>query len=390
MSDKDIFYLEKVFPEPSQIFQSNYKTATAIAEDCVFVLDTNVLLVPFHTSEKNLEDIRKILTQLKEENRLFLPARAVREFANNRAGKLGELFLKLRQSKANLNSGHFQLGDYPLLSNNVSFQNLQKNFEQIRALLKEAQKMFASLERDILAWNWDDSVSALYKDIFTGDLIKEVQKSERALEDDLAFRIKYKVAPGYKDSNKPDDGIGDLMIWQTAMEIAKDQKKDLIIVSNDQKNDWFYKQDKEGLYPRYELFDEFRRFTGGGSMQIVNFTRFLELLHASTDTIQEVKESLEKAEIRVYRRGFTASQLALGLRIEHEHFGRGVIKHLIGNSDGNDKAEVIFDGPGYKQLYLPWAPLRILQNSHNFRIINPVDLDSQTFSLFEFREEDEE
>ena len=88
------------------------------------------------------------------------------------------------------------------------------------------------MEADILSWNWDDSVSKIYKEIFTPELIIEVQKSEEELVEDLEFRIAHKIAPGFKDSGKLDDGIGDLIIWQTA-EYDLLRPADAVLISMD-------------------------------------------------------------------------------------------------------------------------------------------------------------
>ncbi|MDP1841780.1 MAG: PIN domain-containing protein [Sediminibacterium sp.] len=272
MSDKkDIFYLDKIFPNADKIFSEDFKSAKEIMPNAIIVLDTNVLLVPFDTTEKNVIDIKSIYLKYKKEGRLFIPARVAREFANNRANRIGDIFLQIRQLKDNLNSGNFKINKYPILENNADYKEISKEFDSIQRSIKESRKRFDNLESHIQNWTWNDSVSIAYKEVFTKDIIVEVSKSQEELEKDLSFRIDYKVAPGYKDSKKPDDGIGDLLIWQTILEIAKAKNKDLIFVTNDQKNDWFYKQDKIGLYPKYELFDEFRRFTNGKSIAIINF-----------------------------------------------------------------------------------------------------------------------
>jgi predicted nucleic acid-binding protein len=362
MSDKDIFYLDKVFPEPDKIFSFEYETLDTVASDCIFVLDTNVLFVPFDTSEKNLDEIKQIFLSLKKGDRLFLPARVVREFANNRAKRLGDLFQKVRQNKENLNSGNFKIDDYPLLQGNAGYQTLVENYKTIGDLIKSCRKLLEQVEADILSWNWDDNVSKVYKEIFTPELIIEVKKTEEDLIKDLKFRIEFKIAPGYKDSGKLDDGIGDLVIWQTALEIAKDKNKHLILVSNDQKNDWFYRQEKQGLYPRYELFDEFRRFTGGKSMHIVSFPKFLEILHAKPETVDEIKETIRNYEIR---RRHQKTELVEGMLVEHPKFGIGKIARLDVNPVGHVKATVNFADSGIKQLLVRFASLRVIDNEHN-------------------------
>ncbi|MFI8606660.1 PIN domain-containing protein [Cellulophaga baltica] len=385
MSDKkDIFYLDKIFPDSSKIFSFEYKPLDELVDNSIFILDTNVLFVPFDTSEKNLEDIKNILLKIKEENKLFLPARVAREFANNRAKRLGDLFLKLRQTKDNLNSGNYKSEDYPLLQGNSNYKEVLESFEKISELIKTSRKLLNKVESDILSWNWNDNVSKTYKAIFTEDIIIEVEKSKEDLIKDLEYRIEHKIAPGYKDSNKLDDGIGDLIIWQTAMEIAKAKKMNLILVSNDQKNDWFYKQDKTGLYPKYELFDEFRRFTDGLSLQIINFPKFLEIQHARAETIKEVRDSIKKVNTKKksFLINLSSDDLAVGLMVDHRRFGLGIIKEL-----DKEKVLVDFNENGMKKLLIRFSPMNILNNSHNFHIKNPdFDGDPKTYQLLDLDE----
>lgn len=380
MNDKkDIFYLDKVFPESGKIFSENFKPFSEIIKDGIIVLDTNVLLVPFDTNEKNVMDIKNIYLKYKQEKRLFIPARVAREFANNRANKIGEIFLQIRQLKDNLNSGNFKINQYPILQNNQDYQDLIAEFNLIQKGIKKSRKHLELLENHIQSWNWNDNVSQSYKEIFTSDIIIEVQKNKEDLEKDLAFRIEFKVAPGYKDSKKPDDGVGDLVIWQTILEIAKDKASDILFVTNDQKNDWFHKQDKIGLYPKYELFDEFRRYTSGKSIGIINFVTFLELSNAKAETIKDIKISIEENSQTEYKLNPTG--LIEGLQVEHQKFGKGQIIKLR-KSGTEDIADIVFINHGQKSLLLKYVMLKILDTGSNFLLQNPdFDGDPRTYQL---------
>lgn len=356
--EKNIFYLDKVFPEADKIFSESFRDPEEIIKDGIIILDTNVLLVPFDTNEKHLSDIKNIFLKYKSNNRLFIPARVAREFANNRANKISNVFLQLRQLKDKLNSGTFKIEQYPMLQNNADYQDLLKQFDLIHKSINTSRKHLENIESHIQSWTWNDSVSTAYKEIFTSEIIVEVQKSNEELEKDLAFRIEYKIAPGFKDSKKPDDGVGDLVIWQTILEIAKKEQKDLIFVTNDQKNDWFYKQDKIGLYPKFELFDEFRRFTNGKSISIINFIKFLELSNANKDTINEVKEVYQSNSEQEFIRGLKG--IVKGEKVEHTKFGVGTVTEVDLRDPNNKKATINFQKIGSKTLLLDFAMLRRL------------------------------
>jgi predicted nucleic acid-binding protein len=384
---RDIFYLDKVFPEADKIFSENFKNAKEIIKNGIIVLDTNVLLVPYDTSEKNVYDIKSIYLNYKSQDRLYIPARVAREFANNRANRIGEIFLQIRQIKDNLNSGNFKINHYPILENNSDYNELTKQFKTIQKYIKTSRNHLDNLENHIQSWTWNDIVSQAYKEIFTAEVIIEVQKNEEDLERDLEFRIEYKIAPGFKDSKKPDDGIGDLVIWQTILELAKDKESDIVFVTNDQKNDWFYKQDKIGLYPKYELFDEFRRYTNGKSISIINFIKFLELSNAKAETIKDVKTTLEEnlsVEIISSHYG-----LIEGMEVEHPKFGKGKILSLD-KMGVNETAIVKFNEFGIKTLLVRFSSLKILDTGLNFLLQNPnFDGDPRTYQIKENAEEED-
>lgn len=152
--------------------------------------------------------------------------------------------------------------------------------------------MLDKLSEDLMNWKWDDPVSKMYEEIFTNDIIVEVKKSDEDLKKEHEFRNEHYIPPGYKksDQNKPDNGIGDLIIWQTVLEIGKEKNSNIIFVTNEGHGDWFYRLQNTAILPKYELLDEFRRFTDEKSICIINFSKFLVIQHAQDATVEEISE----------------------------------------------------------------------------------------------------
>lgn len=284
------FYLEKILPNSVEILSSFYKSIEDIKGNCVFILDTNVLLFPYKTSTQSLKELRSIYDKLIKSNRLFIPARAIREFGNNRGKNLAEIYKRLKQKENSLDKIESKSDFYPILEKEEGYIQLQKNEEELKKIIKKSREAIKSLQEKVSNYTWNDPISELYKELFSSTIIKEVQKSKEDLIDDLTFRIEHKIAPGYNDSSKSDKGIGDLIIWQTILEIGKDLKKDVIFVTDDSKNDWFYIEEKKTIYPKFELFDEFRRYSQN-TIHIVDITTFLEIQNASEQTIKEVQQN---------------------------------------------------------------------------------------------------
>ncbi|PJJ48812.1 PIN domain-containing protein [Hymenobacter chitinivorans] len=364
----NLFYLEDVYPDASSLLSSVFKTVDQIVPNTIFVLDTNVLLTSFDASSNTISDIEGILLSIKSQNKLYIPARVAREFVNNRGKKIGELYLKMRQNKESLNRVSFKMDEYPLLSDNSNYNKLKDVFGNISKLVSESRKLFDALDNDIKQWHWNDNVSEVYKRIFSSEVVIELKEERAKVIEDLKFRMIHKIAPGYNDSAKLDEGIGDLIIWKTLIEISQEKHVDVILVSDDQKNDWFYKQDKVSLYPKYELFDEFRRLTNGQSVNIISFANFLKLMNAKEDTVNEIKanivlEKLEQTKDK-FVAGLSLDYLNVGAAVEQPKFGYGVVKAVEQINNGDYVLTVDFVEFGEKRLL------------HKLVKLRPVDMNS--------------
>ncbi|PCC37433.1 hypothetical protein CIK74_00500 [Glutamicibacter sp. BW77] len=76
-------------------------------------------------------------------------------------------------------------------------------------------------------------------------------------------RFKNKIPPGYGDSGKTNENSsGDYIFWAQTMKYAKENGSDVILVTDDSKEDWRIKTNGKALRPRPELIMEFERETG--------------------------------------------------------------------------------------------------------------------------------
>jgi hypothetical protein len=80
-------------------------------------------------------------------------------------------------------------------------------------------------------------------------------------------RIEAEEPPGYMDAGKqdgdlPEGGAGDYLVWYEATRYAKEQDRDLLIVTHDQKEDWWWRRKTDFIGPRPELTLEYHQLTG--------------------------------------------------------------------------------------------------------------------------------
>lgn len=295
--DKDqIFLHQKIYPKASDIFNVNIKPLEDIIDDCIFIIDTNVLLLPYTTSSSGFEEIKKAFSKLISNNQLLIPAQVAREFAKNRPEKIKTLFQQLNVTKSKIHKP--VTGQYPLLESLDEYKEaveLEKKIQEVQA--KYSKKLTEVIDK-IKQWRWDDPVSLVYKDLFKPEFIKDLDLSEEDIIKDLERRNKYSIPPGFNDKNKDDYGVGDLIIWLTILQISKEKNKDVVFISGDEKNDWFYRSESQSLYPRFELITEFKNYSNDKTLHIIKLSELLVILGASKEAVNEV-------EIREVSTGFS-------------------------------------------------------------------------------------
>jgi len=161
--------------------------------------------------------------------------------------------------------------------------------KQIQEQQKKYSKKIDEILERIRQWRWDDPVSAVYKELFKPEFIQELSISQDEIVKDLERRNKHSIPPGFKDKKKDDYGVGDLIIWKTILEVAKTRNRDIVFVSGDEKNDWFYRSDSQSLYPRFELITEFKNHTDDKTLHIIKLSKLLDLLGAAEEAVSEVQ-----------------------------------------------------------------------------------------------------
>lgn len=90
------------------------------------------------------------------------------------------------------------------------------------------------------------------------------EETMKQLHKQAEDRYEKKTPPGYsdlKDKEVP-RAYGDYIVWRQLMDIAKKDKRDFILVTDDSKEDWWLRLSGKTIGPRPELLEEFRQETG--------------------------------------------------------------------------------------------------------------------------------
>ena len=285
-SEFDIFIANSIYPQAEQIFSFHPKTLDEIKKDCYVVVDTNALLVPYNTGKDSLQQIDHTYRQLVTENRLIIPGQVAREFAKNRAEKIGQLF---QQISNNASQNFLPLGNYPLLESLDQYQEAKRLAKEIASLQGTYKKMVAGLLDHIREWMWNDPITVLFSELFASGAVLDEPIDTEEMRRDLLRRQLHHIPPGYKDGAKEDLGIGDLLIWHTILHVGEKYKMSVLFVSGDEKPDWWTRGANQALYPRFELVSEFARYSDGATFRIIKFSDLLELYGATESVVEEVR-----------------------------------------------------------------------------------------------------
>ncbi|WP_141233032.1 PIN domain-containing protein [Pseudomonas sp. Irchel 3A7] len=280
--------LEDLYPSVSDLLRPSLVKG-ASDPDVLIVLDTNVLLLPFKVGGREFSEIKAVFTKLAEEGRLRVPNRVIREYLKNRDTHLGSI-LKSVQDKASavLNVG----GNLPHFFKDLDVTNpVLEADDHLKKAGRDYVKALQPLIDRMKAWRGDDPVTLAYQKIFGREVVVEYEPNRAQVAQDWKARLDKKVPPGYKDAGKPDKGIGDFLIWLTILEIGNSNQKDVIFVTGEEKADWLVRSGNEGVYPRPELIDEFRRITNGKSLQLLKLADLLREVGVSEGVVEDVRDA---------------------------------------------------------------------------------------------------
>lgn len=286
--------------------------------DCLFVFDSSALLNFYEYSNDARKEINKtIFKQLK--GRLWITKQTEYEYLKNRES----VFVKPAKLYDELVSVHFDL---------KPFQTFKNQFAQLKERTKKANK-HPHIKQTILT-EFESKIAAFEKQIstFNEDLAKEIEKKkteinkiktkdtvlnlfsrsfsvgkeysfEKKMEIVAEGEIRYRnsIPPGYEDL-KEKIGLqiyGDLIIWNQILDLAREKNKPIILIIDDLKIDWCYKNQRDKNIidsPREELIMEMKDkcgvdFWSYSSTQFLDKSNTLLGTVIADSVIEEVKES---------------------------------------------------------------------------------------------------
>jgi hypothetical protein len=268
----------------------------------IFSFDANVLLNLYRYSPSTRDAFFQVLEKISD--RIWITYQAAYEYQKNRLNVINaqkeayqEIKKVLLKKRGEIESLLNEYKRHPYLKIEELIKRIEKAFDSINQELEKLEKAHPDyLNNDPI---WDRLTKILAGKI--GDDYQESELNEVYKEGKK--RYEQEIPPGYKDlSSKKNQGerslYGDLIVWKQIIDKAKSQEKSMILVTDDLKEDWWYKFNGKTIGPRVELIKEYKEKTQK-RINIYKADIFLELINTNLEQLTASEAIKEVRDVRM-------------------------------------------------------------------------------------------
>jgi hypothetical protein len=287
-----------------------------IWDNCIFIFDTNVLLNLFRYNKATSDDLLKVLKAIADQ--IWVPHQVALEYHENlqyvtigQLNKYTEVGNVLESAKESLRD---QLDQLKLEDRHYSIDP-NKLIEGVEGVINDFQKELFQLKNQQPKHHaqLESEIQRLFEEKI--GKAPESQDKLDAYYKEAEIRFKFDRPPGYKDRTKGADkdqskkavffhkGLcykrqyGDVLVWFQIIEEAKErQQKNVIFVTDDNKDDWWRRIGGRQMGPRYELIDEICTEANVEVFHMYTSARFLSFAKQKLN-IDVKEESIEQVKV---------------------------------------------------------------------------------------------
>lgn len=269
-------------------------------EGATIVFDTNALLNFYRYSKKTQDGIWPILDSL--EDRLWIPHQVGLEFHRRRVGVMADQIKAVDAVKDKVRSFKPDLEkvlDTHSRQEIINSDDILKKFEQgIVNTIGVVEEAHRQLKEHFPSDPTRDPVLDKVTDLFSGR-VGDPYSSEKLeqIKKDGKVRYDKEIPPGYKDASKNNsNAYGDWILWRQLLDSVGAEPRDVIFITDDQKEDWWRREHGKTLGPRPELIEEFKHESGGNRIHFYRPQRFWEYanaqgnFHLTKETLGEIED----------------------------------------------------------------------------------------------------
>jgi hypothetical protein len=234
-------------------------------------LDANVLLNLYRYNAQTTDDLLAIFEKFGD--RLVIPHQAAREFHRNRLSAIGNPGGAAQDVRAALQKNQRSTSD-ALVRWAKQVALADDELEQLQAKVSEVfgdlLDAISNAEPDHVRADTpaqEDRVLNRLVTLLDGKVLLQPASDVWAgLIAEGKKRVEEQRPPGYLDADKDEEQegpAGDFLVYWQACEEAKARQLDLVIITGDEKEDWWWRHRSVTIGPRQEMTKEFFDASGG-------------------------------------------------------------------------------------------------------------------------------
>ncbi|MEQ1829409.1 MAG: PIN-like domain-containing protein [Pirellula sp.] len=292
-------------------------------EPTLVVFDANVLLNLYRYPTAASKDLLSIMAKIQ--NRVWLPHQVGLEYHRNRLNVVSEQNKRFKEARSAVEKAIASLeGELGKLQLKKRHSTIKPD-KLMSAIGCAADEFYSELESQQTSHQQVSSTDKILEQltsIFDGRVGSPPASQSALGEIEEAGKKRYesKVPPGFRDSGKEGEAFvhaglvysnkfGDLILWIQLLDKCKSaQIKQLVFVTDDDKDDWWFIVDSNGdkrIGPRTELIEELSQESEVETFVMLSSDRFAErfasLLEMQLESktvaaVQDVKSTLARKE----------------------------------------------------------------------------------------------
>lgn len=252
----------------------NEKIKQILNDDCIVVCDTNVYLNLYEYSPEVADFFVSLLELTK--HKIVLPNTVLREFNKNHRKSHGKQIKKFENAFKNFKVHITSFSDKTMkqfgILENFQFPDIQNLKEQFQEKLNELNEIFNAYldDHDFITYINQKFLDTDRPRLFIEGLLRKENLLEGFTSDELYAiceegegRYRRSIPPGFEDG-KSKTGLlmfNDLIIWKEVINYCYKNKKNLLFVTDDIKQDWWAIEGTSRTGLRFELIEEFEKYT---------------------------------------------------------------------------------------------------------------------------------
>ncbi len=329
-------------------------------ESALVVPDANVLLNLYRYNELTRDDLLGVLRGVAD--RLWVPHQVMREFWRNRLGVLAsrgagteQVLAALDKQQRAISDAIHQWAKTSAVETAVR-DGLLERVLTTHAELEDTIQAHTPVPPKAVRGSGSEPVLHELEGLLAGKVGVALDDIEwQAAVKEGHTRVTRREPPGYLDADKvgsdiPEGAAGDYLVWYQAINEAKRRGQDMLLVTGDEKEDWWWRHRSELLGPRVELVAEFRVKCGRRLFMM----RPIDLLtRAATLKVAVRRESVDDVE-RVSRESqvrprWTAEGVAALLdRLTAEGWEHALVIRAAAARGGTIDRRAVYEICGYE------------------------------------------